>query len=153
MHFQNNCSFSFWIELFLQLCAEVSTSEVLLLALAGTSIRFHFSGKTLEEQGVTHNVKVMVLELKLSEEETRRKIREEEIQYEQEALKKKEINQRMQRTKRGLEILAERGKGTFSLSPRLLRVGYTERDILFFLQIFQHLSCHFFSFKFLTFPF
>uniref|UniRef100_A0A2D4P3B9 Ubiquitin-like domain-containing protein n=1 Tax=Micrurus surinamensis TaxID=129470 RepID=A0A2D4P3B9_MICSU len=65
-------------------------------------------GKTLEEQGVTHNVKVMVLELKLSEEEARRKIREEEIQYEQEALKKKEINQRMQRTKRGLEILAER---------------------------------------------
>ncbi|ETE63428.1 NEDD8 ultimate buster 1, partial [Ophiophagus hannah] len=58
-------------------------------------------GKTLEEQGVTHNVKVMVLELKLSEEEARRKIREEEIQYEQEALKKKEINQRMQRTKRG----------------------------------------------------
>ncbi|XP_026575679.1 NEDD8 ultimate buster 1 [Pseudonaja textilis] len=65
-------------------------------------------GKTLEEQGVTHNVKVMVLELKLSEEEARRKMREEEIQYEQEALKKKEINQRMQRTKRGLEILAER---------------------------------------------
>ncbi|KAG8138744.1 putative NEDD8 ultimate buster 1-like isoform 1 protein [Naja naja] len=65
-------------------------------------------GKTLEEQGVTHNVKVMVLELKLSEEEARRKIREEEIQYEQEALKKKEISQRMQRTKRGLEILAER---------------------------------------------
>ncbi|XP_070585665.1 NEDD8 ultimate buster 1 [Erythrolamprus reginae] len=65
-------------------------------------------GKTLEEQGVTHNVKMMVLELKLSEEETRRKIREEEIQYEQEALKSKEISQRMKRTKRGLEILAER---------------------------------------------
>lgn len=86
----------------------------------------------MEEQGVTHNVKVMVLELKLSEEETRRKIREEEIQYEEEALKKKEINQRRQRTKRGLEILAERGKGTFCLNPTLLRVECTlarrERD-------------------------
>ncbi|XP_042330936.1 NEDD8 ultimate buster 1 isoform X1 [Sceloporus undulatus] len=65
-------------------------------------------GKTLEEQGITHNVKVMVLELKLSEEETRRKVREEEMQREEEAMKKKEINKKMQRTKRGLEILADR---------------------------------------------
>uniref|UniRef100_G1SKY1 NEDD8 ultimate buster 1 n=1 Tax=Oryctolagus cuniculus TaxID=9986 RepID=G1SKY1_RABIT len=52
-------------------------------------------GNTLEEQGVTHNVKAMVLELKQSEEE----------QNEAE-LKEK----RIQRTKRGLEILAERAE-------------------------------------------
>ncbi|KAH0627612.1 hypothetical protein JD844_003562 [Phrynosoma platyrhinos] len=65
-------------------------------------------GKTLEEQGITHNIKVMVLELKLSEEETKRKVREEEMQHEEEAMKKKEMNKRMQRTKKGLEILADR---------------------------------------------
>ncbi|XP_062982442.1 NEDD8 ultimate buster 1 isoform X2 [Elgaria multicarinata webbii] len=65
-------------------------------------------GKTLEEQGITHNIKVMVLELKLSEEETRRKVREEEMQHEEEVAKNKEMNKRMQRTKKGLEILAER---------------------------------------------
>ncbi|XP_060638600.2 NEDD8 ultimate buster 1 isoform X1 [Anolis sagrei] len=65
-------------------------------------------GKTLEEQGVTHNVKVMVLELKLSEDETRRRVREEEMQREEEAAKTKEVNKKMQRTKKGLEILADR---------------------------------------------
>lgn len=69
-----------------------------------------FTGKTLEEQGITHNVKVMVLELKLSEEETRKKVKEEELQHEEETVKKKEMNKRMQRTKKGLEILAERGQ-------------------------------------------
>ncbi|XP_066483804.1 NEDD8 ultimate buster 1 [Tiliqua scincoides] len=65
-------------------------------------------GKTLEEQGITHNVKVMVLELKRSEEETRKRVKEEEMRHEEETIKKKEMSKRMQRTKKGLEILAER---------------------------------------------
>uniref|UniRef100_A0A8D0HLT3 Negative regulator of ubiquitin like proteins 1 n=1 Tax=Sphenodon punctatus TaxID=8508 RepID=A0A8D0HLT3_SPHPU len=65
-------------------------------------------GKTLEEQGITHNVKVMVLELKQSEDDTKRKVQEEEMQHEEEMTKEKEISKKMQRTKKGLEILAER---------------------------------------------
>uniref|UniRef100_A0A8C3KP49 Negative regulator of ubiquitin like proteins 1 n=1 Tax=Calidris pygmaea TaxID=425635 RepID=A0A8C3KP49_9CHAR len=61
-------------------------------------------GKTLGDQGVTHNAKVMVLQLEQSDEETRRKVQEEELQRK----KEKEINDKMQRTKKGLEILAER---------------------------------------------
>ncbi|XP_006873735.1 PREDICTED: NEDD8 ultimate buster 1 isoform X2 [Chrysochloris asiatica] len=60
-------------------------------------------GKTLEEQGVTHNVKAMVLELKQSEEEVRKVEEEEQTEAE---LKEKKI----ERTKRGLEILAERAE-------------------------------------------
>ncbi|XP_014464563.1 NEDD8 ultimate buster 1 [Alligator mississippiensis] len=65
-------------------------------------------GKTLEEQGITHNVRVMVLELMHSQEETKRKVQEEEKQKEEDALKEKEIKDRLKRTKKGLEILAER---------------------------------------------
>ncbi|NXG71712.1 NUB1 protein, partial [Baryphthengus martii] len=61
-------------------------------------------GKTLEDQGVTHNAKVMVLQLEQSDEETKRKVQEEELQCK----KEKEINDKMQRTKKGLEILSER---------------------------------------------
>ncbi|NXI47314.1 NUB1 protein, partial [Galbula dea] len=60
-------------------------------------------GKTLEDQGVTHNAKVMVLQLEQSDKETRRKVQEEELQCK----KEKEINDKMQRTKKGLEILAK----------------------------------------------
>ncbi|XP_072508281.1 NEDD8 ultimate buster 1 isoform X1 [Notamacropus eugenii] len=63
-------------------------------------------GKTLEEQGITHNVKALVLELKQSEEDVRRNLQEEEL--EQTEADKKE--KRMQRTKRGLEILAQRAE-------------------------------------------
>nr|XP_009486622.1 PREDICTED: NEDD8 ultimate buster 1 isoform X3 [Pelecanus crispus] len=70
-------------------------------------------GKTLEDQGITHNAKVMVLQLEQSDEETKRKVQEEEFQCK----KEKEINDKMQRTKKGLEILAERGKGEEYLDP------------------------------------
>ncbi|KAM9592543.1 LOW QUALITY PROTEIN: NEDD8 ultimate buster 1 [Trichechus inunguis] len=63
-------------------------------------------GKTLEEQGVTHNVKAMVLELKQSEEDVRRNFQVEEEEQNEAELKEK----RIQRTKRGLEILAERAE-------------------------------------------
>ncbi|XP_042831575.1 NEDD8 ultimate buster 1 [Panthera tigris] len=63
-------------------------------------------GKTLEEQGVTHNVKAMVLELKQSEEDVRKNFQVEEEEQNEAELKEK----RIQRTKRGLEILAERAE-------------------------------------------
>uniref|UniRef100_A0A452HHX1 UBA domain-containing protein n=1 Tax=Gopherus agassizii TaxID=38772 RepID=A0A452HHX1_9SAUR len=65
-------------------------------------------GKTLEEQGVTHNVKVMVLELRQSEEDTKKKVQEEEMQHEEETMRENERKERMKRTKKGLEILATR---------------------------------------------
>ncbi|XP_049717907.1 NEDD8 ultimate buster 1 isoform X1 [Elephas maximus indicus] len=63
-------------------------------------------GKTLEEQGVTHNVKALVLELKQSEEDARKNSQVEEEEQNEAELKEK----RIQRTKRGLEILAERAE-------------------------------------------
>ena len=70
-----------------------------------------FAEETLAEQGVTHNVKAMVLELKQSEEDARKNSQVEE--EEQNEAKQKE--KRIQRTKRGLEILAERGTQSFRL--------------------------------------
>uniref|UniRef100_A0AC11BVY6 Negative regulator of ubiquitin like proteins 1 n=1 Tax=Ovis aries TaxID=9940 RepID=A0AC11BVY6_SHEEP len=61
-------------------------------------------GETLKEQGVTHNVKAMVLELKQSEEDVRKTFQVEEEKQNEAKLEEK----RIQRTKRGLEILAER---------------------------------------------
>lgn len=72
-----------------------------------------FTGKALEEQGVTHNVKAMVLELKQSEEDARRNFQVEEEEQSEAELKEK----RIQRTKRGLEILAERGTQGSGFSP------------------------------------
>lgn len=69
-------------------------------------------GKSLEEQGVKHNVKAMVLELKQSEEDVRRDFQDEEEEQNEARLKER----RMQRTKRGLEILAERGAGASGAS-------------------------------------
>ncbi|EPY88402.1 NEDD8 ultimate buster 1 [Camelus ferus] len=63
-------------------------------------------GETLEDQGVTHNVKAMVLELKQSEEDARKNTQVEEEEQCEAKLKEK----RIQRTKRGLEILAERAE-------------------------------------------
>ena len=75
------------------------------------------TGETLKEQGVTHNVKAMVLELKQSEEDVRKNVQVEEEKRNEAKLEEK----RIQRTKRGLEILAERGAQCFRLfcsSPR-----------------------------------
>ncbi|KFO27621.1 NEDD8 ultimate buster 1 [Fukomys damarensis] len=63
-------------------------------------------GKSLEEQGVTHNVKAMVLELKQSEEDVKKNSQEEEEKQSEAELKEK----RIQRTKKGLEILAKRAE-------------------------------------------
>ncbi|KFQ36436.1 NEDD8 ultimate buster 1, partial [Merops nubicus] len=61
-------------------------------------------GKTLEDQGVAHNAKVMVLQLEQSDEETKLQVQEEELQCK----KEQEIDNKRQRTKKGLEILSER---------------------------------------------
>ncbi|KAM5255337.1 NEDD8 ultimate buster 1 [Ctenodactylus gundi] len=63
-------------------------------------------GKSLEEQGVAHNVKAMVLELRQAEEDARNSCQaEEETQTEAELTER-----RIQRTKKGLEILAKRAE-------------------------------------------
>nr|KAF6470027.1 negative regulator of ubiquitin like proteins 1 [Molossus molossus] len=83
-------------------------------------------GKALEEQGVAHNVKAMVLELKQSEEDARKNFQVEEEEQNQAELKEK----RIQRTKRGLEILAERGEMMDSEStPYLDIANQTGRSI------------------------
>ncbi|XP_078199571.1 NEDD8 ultimate buster 1 isoform X1 [Callithrix jacchus] len=85
-------------------------------------------GKTLEEQGVTHNVKAMVLELKQSEEDMRKNFQLEEEEQNEAELKEK----RIERTKRGLEILAKRAAETVvdpEMTPYLDIANQTGRSI------------------------
>lgn len=90
-------------------------------------ITLYFAGKTLEDQGVTHNAKVMVLQLEQSDEETKRKVQEEELQCK----KEKEINDKMQRTKKGLEILAERGKWACWVGERWVFINFCAPKVTF----------------------
>ncbi|XP_066091420.1 NEDD8 ultimate buster 1 isoform X2 [Saccopteryx bilineata] len=83
-------------------------------------------GKALEEQGVMHNVKAMVLELKQSEEDVKKNSQVEEEELNEVELKEK----RIQRMKRGLEILAERAEMLDSESaPYLDIANQTGRSI------------------------
>ena len=72
---------------------------------------------------MTHNVKAMVLELKQSEEDVRKNSQVEEEEQNEAKLKEK----RIQRTKRGLEILAERGTQSFRLFAQVLKGGSKSR--------------------------
>lgn len=68
---------------------------------------------------MTHNVKAMVLELKQSEEDVRKDFQVQEEEQNEAEQKEK----RIQRTKRGLEILAERGTRGFGLLTSLRASG------------------------------
>ncbi|MBN3278897.1 NUB1 protein, partial [Polyodon spathula] len=84
-------------QLMAMLSEEFGVGPNMKLILSGKTVE---AGKTLEEQGVKHNSKIMVLSLKESEED-KQKMAGEEKQYQ---IK----NETITRTQKGFEILSER---------------------------------------------
>ncbi|XP_029444284.1 NEDD8 ultimate buster 1 [Rhinatrema bivittatum] len=68
------------------------------------------NGKTLEEQGVCHNMKVMVIEREYTDEEAKKMAQEQEGEKKQQEERDENIKRKMKRAKKGLKILADRAE-------------------------------------------